>query len=342
MKTFTINNLGEFISLIVHPKESRIKGYKEEIDENYPVIQEYYKILNMNKEDGFSIEKNLPFFLRNGSVIFDLLWYLEYKRFSATDSMKFYYRGNSSIYYKLAPGVYRANIREENYYFREMQVRCSMQLTQKSLLDKLVFLQHYGCPTRLLDITTNPLVALYFACGENGTNDGVVHCFAVNEQDILYPNSDRAQMLSHLCEFPVVEQEQMLAIAMYTYTKKKFLKSNNGKYEDSIIEKLYHAIKRETAAFEREMKPFDLLRPAFVQVSKSNQRIVKQDGAFIISGLNVDENDCDKRISKYVFQQIIIPTGSKKQVLKELEQVGICEATLFPEIDKVAEYLKQN
>ena len=31
-------------------------------------------------------------------------------------------------------------------------------------LDYLVVLQHYSFPTRLLDFTENPLVALYMAC----------------------------------------------------------------------------------------------------------------------------------------------------------------------------------
>lgn len=55
-------------------------------------------------------------------------------------------------------------------------------------VDILIKMQHYGMPTRLLDLTKNPLVALYFACVSKPNNDGVVYttCGPVFRSSDLY------------------------------------------------------------------------------------------------------------------------------------------------------------
>ena len=58
-------------------------------------------------------------------------------------------------------------------------------------LERLALLQHYGVPTRLLDITENAFVALYFACCSSKTTNGEVIVFKNNEVDITnYPIVD--------------------------------------------------------------------------------------------------------------------------------------------------------
>lgn len=258
---------------------------------------------------------------------------------------KVYFRGLSKSTYTNVPGIYRNNLpknKDENYFFNEMQVRCPSAFQSQKNINKLTYMQHYGCPTRLLDITLNPLVALYFACIHDGDFDGVVHVFGVKNSDISYEQSDKVQMLSKLAEFKKSEQDLILKLSYIYLNKGKFPQNSSGRYIDTIIERYYHSIKRDNGAFERDIVPLDLLKPLIVQVPRDNPRILKQDGAFIMAALDIDEKDSAQKIDTYSVEQIIVPANYKLSLLKELEQVCISQATLFPEVDQVADYLKKN
>jgi hypothetical protein len=91
------------------------------------------------------------------------------------------FRGHSDIAYKLVPSVGRisrpalsARLKLERTLFDVFQREaCGMlapQLTND--WEWLSIAQHHGLPTRLLDWTHNPLVALYFAVQANPNKDG--------------------------------------------------------------------------------------------------------------------------------------------------------------------------
>lgn len=73
------------------------------------------------------------------------------------------------------------NMRRE--YFREVGSHLNAQETANFV----AYAQHHGLPTELLDITANPLVALYFSVSENPPEDGFVHLFDNN----LYSGNER-------------------------------------------------------------------------------------------------------------------------------------------------------
>ena len=94
---------------------------------------------------------------------------------------KIYYRGQSCRCWPVKASIFREPFDNdplcENHILKVAEQRLWGDLSRfSSFLEKLVYLQHYGMPTRLVDVTFNPLVALYYACSEREDCDGVVFC----------------------------------------------------------------------------------------------------------------------------------------------------------------------
>lgn len=71
--------------------------------------------------------------------------------------------------------------KHENSMIRQFKANAHLYLkalpqNSESKLEWLSIMQHFGCPTRLLDVTASPYIALYFAV-ESGNTDGAVFAF---------------------------------------------------------------------------------------------------------------------------------------------------------------------
>lgn len=90
------------------------------------------------------------------------------------------FRGMSNHNWKLEPSYKREfNYCKdfENSMITEIKTLRPKEFSNElSNFDLLAKLQHFGLPTRLLDFSTNPLVALYFACRDNFEETGRVVC----------------------------------------------------------------------------------------------------------------------------------------------------------------------
>lgn len=101
---------------------------------------------------------------------------------------------------------------KEDRYWHEIQKLRENDFAGKSHLDKLSMMQHYACPTRMMDVSSSPLTALFFACysltGKNEENfskgnvngdenvskddekKGIVYIYSQETNKVKYFNSD--------------------------------------------------------------------------------------------------------------------------------------------------------
>jgi hypothetical protein len=119
------------------------------------------------------------------------LWTKFLEFVDAKSQARWAFRGCSSIHHQLTPSVGRVTSFEplrETQIFRSFQraARLHLSMPGASDWDWLVVAQHHGLPTRLLDWTTNPLVACFFAVsGASRDQDGIIYAHAVEERDIV-------------------------------------------------------------------------------------------------------------------------------------------------------------
>ncbi len=244
---------------------------------------------------------------------------------------EYFFRGHAAIVEEILPKIYRkktvttassvgekAIIQNEDKIFKEIILRAPQDFVQEqTTIEKLVKMQHYGLPTRLLDITSNPLVALYFATqkGDEKNANGEVIILKIPKSKIKFYDSDTVSILANIAK----------------------MKSDFSFPKDSSY--LLHEIRKDVPTFLEIMEEEDVKSVVPVKVKLNNNRIVRQSGAFLLYGINEEKNVPAQINSNWIERKIVIDRKDKTGLLKTLKLLGINGSTLYPEIDYQAEDL---
>lgn len=254
----------------------------------------------------------------------------------------FMFRGMSDVSWKLLPGIfreypkdvvsqkqhskiYRSNENEILTHFRKEASGFLPNTSQNDDFTWLQYAQHYGVPTRLLDFTANPLVALYFSCQSESKCNSVVWVININ-------NFQRWSQDEDIC------------------------KSNNTR--EIVIDRIMCEMCGDFIHMESSERPPLKERPLFFLPPYIDQRMSAQASRFMLWGTNrsaledmiAEENwmkFTPEAISLWIendqrfLAKIIIPVECKHRIIEELDLLNISSKTVFPGLDGIGRYINK-
>lgn len=175
----------------------------------------------------------------------------------------------------------------------------------------LFYMQHYGIPTRLLDWSESPFVALYFALSTVKRDDGG------------NPASDAALWL---CD-PIEWNRTALS---------------HISFQGGVLDENCEEIKAYSPSSDLDQRA---TVPIMIYGTHNSPRIVAQRGVFALFGkgmTSMQETFAAGSYPKRSLQKIIIKRDQVDEMLKSLYRKGVAESTIYPDITGLSMEIKRN
>lgn len=238
------------------------------------------------------------------------------------DEKNVYYRGQQKVNWENIPSIFRNKnwINHEQDFIHEMMIHNPDEFINcNCTIEQLTKMQHYGVPTRLLDLSKNPLVALYFACENSNPKDssiGEVVLFQGKPESEKFYDSNSVSILSNIAKLKEFDIKKLKDL---TKLEKNYISEFDEKSN------LFH-------------------KCLFVHVKQDNKRIQNQQGLFLLFGMG-KEKTLPADSSDYYYKlengkKLVYVITNKKQILEQLKSLNINRGFIYPEIDDYATYLK--
>lgn len=213
-----------------------------------------------------------------------------------------WFRGQEDSEWHLVPSVQRGSLhKKENYITNDFYIYVNQ--IEDNTPDKnnyaawMALMQHYGLPTRILDWSSSPLIACYFALEKNRDKDNDSCIWA------LIPRKVNIQegFGEHVYPIDAYSVQQMLIPAF----------KPNSEIEDQFKDKIIacHSVQK-------------------------NLRMYSQQSSFTVhNSMKRLEDICD---SETLFK-FVIPCKFKQDIYESINILGISTSFIYPDMEHVSE-----
>jgi hypothetical protein len=239
-------------------------------------------------------------------LVFENSWQPSLSRFRSA----YVFRGSPSVDHGLETSLQTGGFEEHEKHlltsFRKYAMRHAVH--GDWVWNWLSLAKHHGLPTRLLDWTYSPYVALHFATHDFGRFDvdGAIWCVDYRKTNELLPDSLRSILAAEDANLFTTEMLNRAATALDEF--------------DALAD-----------------HDFVL----FFEPPSLDDRIVNQFALFSLPSSATLRLDELLRRREANYRRVIIPASLKWEIRDKLDQANITERVLFPGLDGLSQWLKR-
>lgn len=212
-----------------------------------------------------------------------------------------WFRGQSKASWALVPSIGR---NPDHGAAEITTIKIFKQRARPYLMDRpdtewewIFLMQHHRAPTRLLDWTESPLVGLYFALAGTEHDDEDAALWFLDPVALNKESGHNRAFARDILAFDI-----------------------DAQLEEYLPDKVNARVSR--------------LNPVAAIGPRNSARMVAQSGTFTI--MHVDAIPVEQVGASNHIWRMIIPAAAKATLRQELDLIGINEALLFPDLDRVA------